>query len=201
MNNKAPAKAPLLQSIDAQVGRAVRSFRISKGTTIRDLAEVTGVSTAMISRIENGNVSPSLATLEALATGLKVPTINLFQFTTHVTDVMYVKSGDGLPATRFTKNHQHDYQVLGKHNDEILSFEQTLITLTQNNPDELPVYQGHGFIFIYALKGQAVYSCANKEFKLSAGDSLSFGANSQYGFSSIITPSFTYISAYAHPAK
>ena len=66
-------------SISSAVGRAIRELRDQRRMTARDLSSQSGVSAAMISRIESGQVSPSLQTLEALAGSFAVPVVSLFR--------------------------------------------------------------------------------------------------------------------------
>ena len=49
--------------LEIAIGREVRNFRRQQGMTVADLANVTGLSIGMLSKIENGNTSPSLTTL------------------------------------------------------------------------------------------------------------------------------------------
>lgn len=53
-----------------QVIRAMIDARRQKQITQKELAEITGIAQADISRMENGNANPSLQTLKRLATGL-----------------------------------------------------------------------------------------------------------------------------------
>lgn len=53
-----------------QVIRAILDARKSKNITQKELSEITGISQADISRLENGNANPSLATLKRVAAGL-----------------------------------------------------------------------------------------------------------------------------------
>ena len=48
------------RNLEAAIGREVRTFRRQQGMTVADLAAVTGLSIGMLSKIENGNTSPSL---------------------------------------------------------------------------------------------------------------------------------------------
>jgi transcriptional regulator with XRE-family HTH domain len=54
------------------LGRAVRSLREEIGMSQTTLAEKTGVSASWISRIEQGDVDPTWATMRQLASGLGV---------------------------------------------------------------------------------------------------------------------------------
>lgn len=53
-----------------EVTRALIEARVSEGMTQKELAEKSGIRQSNISRIENGSVSPTIATLQSLAAGL-----------------------------------------------------------------------------------------------------------------------------------
>ena len=56
------------------LGENVRSVRKSRGITLKELAEKTGLSIGYISQIERDLTAPSLATLRKLSGALDVPT-------------------------------------------------------------------------------------------------------------------------------
>ena len=62
MQNDPPGR-----KIDRAIGASLKDLRLERGLSARGLAEQSEISAAMISRIENGLVSPSIGTLEALA--------------------------------------------------------------------------------------------------------------------------------------
>lgn len=53
-----------------QIVKAILDGRAARNLTQRELAEITGINQADISKLENGNGNPSLRTLERLADGL-----------------------------------------------------------------------------------------------------------------------------------
>lgn len=53
-----------------QIVKAMLDGRAAKGMTQKDLADITGINQADISKLENGNGNPSLRTLERIAKGL-----------------------------------------------------------------------------------------------------------------------------------
>ena len=53
-----------------QIIRALIKIRNEKNLSQKQLASLTGINQADISRIENGNANPSLRTLQRLAKGL-----------------------------------------------------------------------------------------------------------------------------------
>lgn len=52
---------------------------MSKNLSLVNVAEMTGVSKSTLSRIENGQVSPTLDTLEKIAKGINVSITELFE--------------------------------------------------------------------------------------------------------------------------
>jgi DNA-binding XRE family transcriptional regulator len=54
-------------SLELAIGREVRDFRRKLSMTVAELANMAGMSTGMLSKIENGQTSPSLATLQELS--------------------------------------------------------------------------------------------------------------------------------------
>ena len=53
-----------------QIIKAMLSSRAEKSMTQKQLGDITGISQADISRLENGNANPSLRTLVRLADGM-----------------------------------------------------------------------------------------------------------------------------------
>ncbi len=59
--------------IKMDIGSKIRSIRNRKKITIAHMCEETGLSKGFISNIENNNTSPSISTLQTIASFLKVP--------------------------------------------------------------------------------------------------------------------------------
>jgi len=57
---------------DANLSKAIIGARIEKGLTQKELADITGIPQANISRIESCEANPSLKTLKRLAKGLNM---------------------------------------------------------------------------------------------------------------------------------
>ena len=55
---------------DGAVGARVKSLREAMDLSLRDLAERSGVSAPMLSQVERGDTSPTLAVAEKIAAGL-----------------------------------------------------------------------------------------------------------------------------------
>jgi transcriptional regulator with XRE-family HTH domain len=77
-------------SVDISLGQRVKRVRAARGWTLEELADASGVSRAMISKIERGEASPTAAVLARLAGGLGVTLASLFTDATR----------DGAPLAR-----------------------------------------------------------------------------------------------------
>jgi transcriptional regulator with XRE-family HTH domain len=185
------------EGIDLAIGSALRDLREGRGLTARQLAIGSGVSAAMISRIENGQVSPSISTLSALSRALDVPLVSLFRETSsRPADYTHVKKGEGLRSTRILNSHAHEFINLAFHARHDLQFEARLVTLVRADARP-PTYVGHGVVFVHALEGEALYEYGQREITLKAGDSLSLDAELSYGFKKVLTPTFTFLTVQA----
>ncbi|MBL4733628.1 MAG: helix-turn-helix domain-containing protein [Rhizobiaceae bacterium] len=183
--------------IDHAIGTTLSGLRKSRGMTARQLAANSEVSAAMISRIESGQVSPSISTLNALSSALDVPLISLFRETASAhADFTHVKQGEGLKSTRMIDEHSHDFINLAFHTRRDMQFEARMVTLVRQSAKP-PRYVGHGVVFVYAIEGEAVYQYGKQEITLNAGDSLSLDAELSHGFVEIVTPEFVFLTVQA----
>lgn len=190
-------ESPAPADIDPAIGQTLRELREVRELTARELADRAGISAAMISRVETGQVSPSIATLTALGRALGVPLVSLFRDTsTGHTDYTHVRHGEGLKSTRIVNGHEHEFINLAFHTRRDLQFEARRVTLVRQDARP-PAYIGHGVVFIYALAGEAVYRYGPRELTLSAGDSLSLDAELNHGFTQVITPRFEFLTLQA----
>ena len=84
-----------LGELAVAIGHQVRSFRSQKDMTAVDCAKQANLSAAMLSKIENGNASPSLATLHSLSRALDVPLTAFFKRFEEQSVVCYTPAGKG----------------------------------------------------------------------------------------------------------
>ena len=185
--------------VDLAIGSALRELRVISGLTARQLAVKSNISAAMISRIENGQVSPSISTLSALSQALDVPLVSLFRETTsgHA-DITHVKGGQGLKSTRIVDTHSHEYINLAMHTRRDLQFKAHMVTLASQTARP-PVYVGHGVVFIFVLEGEAIYQYGQREITLKENDSLSLDAELNHGFKKVVSETFTFLNVQAEP--
>jgi transcriptional regulator with XRE-family HTH domain len=166
--------------LEQSIGREVRAFREKLGLTIAELAKGTGISAGMLSKIENGTTSPSLASLQALSRVLHVPVTALFRSFEESHQASFVKAGEGLTIERRGTRAGHQYQLLGHTPHGSLAVEPYLITLTEQS-DVFPIFQHAGLEFLYILEGEVSYRHGSKTYRLTPGDSLFFDSAAPHG--------------------
>ena len=167
-------------ALEMAIGRQVRHHRKQQGLTIADLCRRTGLSAGMMSKIENGNTSPSLATLRSLSTALNVPVTALFREFEEQRDATFVKAGEGLAIERRGTRAGHQYQLLGHGLRSEVGVEPFLIILDETAA-AFPIFQHDGVEFLYMLEGEVAYAHGDKTYVMEPGDSLFFDANIAHG--------------------
>jgi DNA-binding XRE family transcriptional regulator len=174
------AREEVAGKLEQVIATQLRHYRTSQGLSSAELAARTGLSKAMISKIETASTSCSLTTLQRLADGLKIPVTALFRGADTDRDATFTKSGQGSLTVRSGTQHGHEYRVLGTLKGRTDALEPTLVTLTDAS-DVFPLFQHPGTEFIYMLAGRMVYGHGQYEYTMEAGDSLLLDGEGPHG--------------------
>ncbi|WP_431323370.1 helix-turn-helix domain-containing protein [Rhizobium sp. YTU87027] len=193
-------REPRENNLEMAIGHEVRSYRKKLGITVNDLAAATGVSVGMLSKIENGNTSASLTTLQSLSKALGVPITAFFRGFEEPRSATFVKAGEGLKIERRGTRAGHQYSLLGHidNNSSGVTVEPYLITLTTDS-DVFPTFQHEGMEFLYMLEGEVVYRHGEKLFQMQPGDSLFFDADAPHGPEELVKLPARYLSIISYP--
>jgi transcriptional regulator with XRE-family HTH domain len=185
-------------SLEAEIGIEVRRLRKDLDLTVAELGSAAGISTGMLSKIENGSISPSLATLDALARALNVPISRLFSEREEQRDCSFVKAGQGVRIERRGTKAGHLYDLLGHSLGGPIGVEPYLITL---KTDAVPYtdFRHAGVEYIYMLSGKVRYRHADRTYLMEPGDSLFFDAAARHGPEELIKTPMRYLSIIIYP--
>ena len=188
------------RNLEAAIGREVRALRRQQGKTVADLAAETGLSVGMLSKIENGNTSPSLTTLQTLAHALSIPVTALFKSFDERREVQHVQAGDHIEVDRRGTRAGHQYNLLGHigSNASGVMVEPYLITLTSAS-DTFPTFQHEGLELLFMLEGEVTYRHGDQLFPLKPGDSLFFDADARHGPEVLDVLPARYLSVICYP--
>jgi transcriptional regulator with XRE-family HTH domain len=184
--------------LEAAIGQAARAFRRQGGRGVAEVAKAAGLSAGMLSKIENGSISPSLASLQALARALQVPVTALFRDFEEVRDTTFVRAGEGLLVSRDGPRIGHEYRILGHTTSKRLGVEPYLMRY-DDAMEVFPVYQRPGSEFIYVLEGRLTYRHGSRLFTMAPGDSLLFQADVPHGPEALLQTPVRYIAVVCYP--
>lgn len=154
------------------LGAKLRALRNERNLSQRDLSSIAGISANAISLIERDENSPSVATLQSLASALNVRMSYFFDDETGKHNVLHHKAserpaigGQGTTIAGF-----------GEHL-EGQELEPFLITIEPGygSGDRMVMHSGHEFV--YCVRGELTYVIDYQEYTLEAGDFLVFEAH------------------------
>jgi transcriptional regulator with XRE-family HTH domain len=95
---------------DKPIGRRVRLLREGMNLSLRDLAERSGVSAQMLSQVERGETSPTIAVAERIAAGLELT----------LSQLLRLDEGDGVSVVRTGERRDGGVAAYG-HRFEVLT--------------------------------------------------------------------------------
>ncbi|MDG1353385.1 MAG: XRE family transcriptional regulator [Sulfitobacter sp.] len=186
--------------LEVAIGREVRAFRRKQEITVAELSATTGLSIGMLSKIENGNTSPSLTTLQTLANALAIPLTAFFRGFEETRMAVHTKSGEGVELERAGTRANHQYNLLGHigANSSGVIVEPYLITLS-DQADIFPTFQHGGIETIYMLEGEVDYRHGDEVYPLKPGDTLFFDADAPHGPEVLVKLPARYLSIISYP--
>lgn len=159
------------EQAEVDVGGCLRRLREARNLSIRALAEQSGLAVNTLSLIEHGKTSPSVSTLQQLATALRVPITAFFERDSAKKEVVYTRTGSSA-RIGFTHGTLED---LGAGLSE-RAVEPFLVTLEPNASCGPHPIVHTGQEFVYCLEGRIAYIVEEQTYVLEPGDSLLFFA-------------------------
>jgi transcriptional regulator with XRE-family HTH domain len=163
------------------VGPRVRALREAMDLSLRDLAERCGVSAPMLSQVERGETSPTLAVASKIAAGLELSLSQLLRLD-EGDGVTVVRAGSRLEGGR---GNGHRYEVLtpalpGQRAEVSLH---TLAPKTATGgPDDPPMHEAGSRETAAVLAGRLNLVCDGVAHALGEGDAVTFDADLPHHF-------------------
>ena len=186
------------RNLERALGHQIRTIRRQQDLSVADLASAAGISNGMLSKIENGGISASLGTLQAISTVLQVPLSSLFASFEERQDCSYVPAGSGVSIDRRGTKVGHVYQLLGHVLRGDVVVEPYLITLKEDAAAHTG-FRHSGIEFIYMLGGEVDYRHGSEIYHLKPGDSLLFDSSALHGPESLAGADTRFLSIIVYP--
>ena len=192
-----PTDADSGEGTGGQLGQVianhVRSRRLEIGLNVGQLAERTGISKGMLSKIENAQTSPSLSTLERLSSALDMPVTSMFRGLAEERDAVFVKAGSGPEIVRKGTRAGHTYELLGTLRGPYKRIEPLLVSLVEST-EVFPLFQHPGIEILYMLDGTMEYSYGREHYRMERGDTLQFEGDIPHGPTKLVKLPIRFLS-------
>jgi len=152
------------------IGPKIREIRLQKGLKLKDVAEHTGLSIGLISKVENNNTSPSLSTLIKLANFLGTDASFFLEKAEKKEETVVCRKED---RRVWTSNDDKIYFELLNPSLRSKKMEVVYVRIERfESPAEKYTHEGEEFGLV--LKGQLQVALENETHVLNEGDSIYF---------------------------
>ncbi|OHD67084.1 MAG: hypothetical protein A2096_03490 [Spirochaetes bacterium GWF1_41_5] len=163
-----------------KLGKNIKSNRLKRGLSLRELAAAIHVTPSMLSQVENNKTLPSLVTIKNIADELDTTVDRLIQGNNESTSPVLLKTErrkvsrlDGIGIDFLTVSSDHK------------QMEPLLITLQKDAVSGTHKYRHFGQEFVLVLSGKIKIFLDNDAYELSAGDTIYFNSTRLHDFCNI----------------
>ncbi len=162
------------------VGRRIRALREAMGLSLRDLAERCGVSAPMLSQVERGETSPTLAVAAKIAAGLELTLSQLLR----LDEGEHVAVSHAGERRRFERGG-HRFEELtpplpGQRAD--VSLHTLKPGAATGGREDPPMHEPGSRETAVVLTGTLALTVDGTRYELRAGDSVTFDADLPHHF-------------------
>ncbi len=176
------------ENLSETLGKRLRELRRQQGSSLRALADESGLSANTLSLIENGKTSPSVSTLQHISIALHIPITAFFECKVEREPIVFTQHGQR-NRTKFLHGMLEELgSIAGRVGLQplLIHFEPA----SESGPQPLT---NEGQEFFYCLAGQVNYTVAGKVFTLEPGDSLYFSAKIPHSWCNPLEESSTVL--------
>lgn len=165
------------------LGEKIRRLRLRKSMGLVELGRHTGLSAAMLSKLENNHVVPTLQTLSRIALVFSVGLDHFFTDPNRHNAICVTRVAQRLNFDEKldTKEVLYSFQCLDYPATERKS-SAYLATIRDYALDVVPQHTHEGFEFIYVLSGTLGLKVEDEEVVLEHSDSAYFNSQLPHGY-------------------
>lgn len=167
-------------SVADTIGVRIRALRESMGLSLRELASRTGVSAPMLSQVERGETSPTLAVATRIASGLDLSLSQLLRLDEQPHVVVVRRT-----QRRSTRRDGHRFEELTPP----LPGQRAAVSLhtlrpgsRTATPDDPPMHEPGSRETAVVQTGRLALVCDGTRYELSEGDTVTFDSDLPHFF-------------------
>ncbi len=164
-----------------KLGNILKEARLAREMTLEELSLKCGYSKALISRIENNSVSPSITSLSEISLALDLKLYDIFASFDDTEPVIVRKT----ERRKFTQsNGMRDVEYLANGLSQ-RKMQPLLVSLNKGSSRANGCSTHNGEEFLHVFQGTIEVSIGSGKFILSPGDSIHFKSTIPHGYRGI----------------
>ena len=165
------------------IGPRIRALRDAMELSLRDLADRSGVSAPMLSQVERGETSPTLAVAARIASGLELTLSQLLRLDEGAT-VAIVRAGDRRPGTSDPPPATRPRSSRRRCPASAPSSRATSCAPepSTGGPGDPPMHEPGSRETALVLDGAVALAIDGERYELAAGDCVTFDADLPHHF-------------------
>lgn len=178
IDNMADNNEPGDHLIYHKIGEQLRKHRKERDLKLLDLASMTNIGSAMLSKIENGRLIPTIPTLFTIINKLGVaPDVFFAELNAEnkFPGYFFLPRSGFSPYVKEESAVGFDYLSILEHSVEGGAFQVSLLRLKPGA--KRTAISTAAFEFIYLVKGDIIFELEDKSFVMKEGDALFFDGN------------------------
>ena len=161
---------------EVDISKNISEYRKRKGLTIKELANLTGVTSSLLSQIEKGSANPSINTLKQISNALDIPLFNFF-INDVPTESLVVRK-DSRKKIIFAEDDSFTYELLTPNSKGEIEFMLMKIPSKESSSKELFSHKGEEVA--YVIKGSVCLYLMDTVIELNCGDSVKIPPHSNH---------------------
>jgi transcriptional regulator with XRE-family HTH domain len=152
------------------LAQRIKALRKAQGTTLRQLSAKTGLTSSLLSKVENFRVTPSLPALARVAESLGIPMSQLVEGLDERPGLVVVRKGDRQLVERDRPGSKLAYQALA-HTRPAKTMEPFIVEIPPGVArKQFLAHEGEEFLLV--LAGQVRYEYQDETYDLETGDCI-----------------------------
>jgi len=164
------------------VGTRIRALREAEGLSLRDLASRSGVSAPMLSQVERGETSPTLAVAAKIAAGLELRLSQLLRLDEGGA-VTVTRASDARPGRDSGRGHRFEVLTAAHPGQRAeLSRHALAPGAATGGPDDPPMHEPGAREVVHVEDGRLALCIDGTRHELGAGDTVAFDADLPHHF-------------------
>ncbi len=166
---------PRMATTLVAIGARIRGARIARSMTLQALADISGVSTSMLSLVERGRASPSIGSLIVIASALGVAMSDLIDDDSSTAEKAVVRPADH-PVI---ETAQHVVRRVLRE-DRARAISVAINEYAPNTSSAATPLSHPGFEYGFVLEGQLTVEIDGNTHHIEKGDLISYSSRRQH---------------------